>query len=101
MSEYITEPFEDKGKYQVLPATGKSFSIIFEDKSLAHKFSLSLMLGSAPHPTESPGFYTEIKVVDGIRYFEVAPQQQVTEEEGFDISDCCQSGCKGCPYYES
>ncbi|EQC50762.1 hypothetical protein [Bacteriovorax sp. DB6_IX] len=99
MSEYITEPFEDKGKYQVLPSAGRAFSIIFDNKSEAHKFSISLMLGAAPSPSQSPDFYTELKTENGTRYLEVAPLKKVEEEAGFDISECCQSGCSGCPYY--
>lgn len=99
MSEYITAPFEDKGKYLVAPASGGDFAIIFDNKSEAHKFSLSLMLGSAPSPKDSPSFYQTLKEENGKTYLEVAPLSSVQEEEGFDISECCQSGCKGCPHF--
>ncbi len=99
MSEYITAQFEDKGKFQVLSENDKSFSIVFDDKSEAHKFSVSLMLGAAPSPDQSPSFYELIKEDAGQKIYKVAKQSQVTQENSFDISECCQSGCTGCPYF--
>lgn len=106
MSEYITKPYEDKGqigpKYIVCPQEASpgqtSFAIICMNSNEAHKLKLALLLGTTPTPKQAPEVYTYIKKREDIEYYTAKPIAFSATEDVFE-SDCCQSGCSGCPDY--
>lgn len=71
------------------------------DPTARQKFMLALNLKKVKTPLEAPHLYTESRHQSGLIMFE--PTNACFDESNSDeesLSDCCQTGCRGCPWAE-
>lgn len=96
MKEYkLSEGNERPYGFRLKPIDEDSHSLCFTNKESAHKFKLALGLGTFPCPKAGPDKWKWFEDVGGIPQY--LPTEYLPDEE--PPTDCCQSGCQGCPNF--
>lgn len=99
MKEYICLAADDGKSFWVQEDTDKpSFRIILTDEKEAHGLKLSLTLGTIQSPLKEMNNYNFVQNLNGTMYFNIKSTEP--DDDGWDSSSCCQSGCPGCPWTE-
>jgi hypothetical protein len=95
MKTYNMNFIADKKEYWVSSAEKANFIVVFQDKSSAHQYKLSLTLGSTIGPWDSVENYTLISSKENQFFYQI---EEIRNSSEWKDEACCQSGCPGCPW---
>jgi len=89
----------DKLEYWITNSESSDYVVVFQDKSIAHQFKLSLTLGSVHGPWDEPRDYTLLRKESDQCFVEI--KKVTIKSEDWRDDACCQSGCPGCAWTEA
>jgi hypothetical protein len=97
MMEYRRLIYENLILLVPLGEEAPSHGIICENEAMAHEYKLALGLGTHPDPDKSPSSYNPIPFEElPFPLYKIIQERDVTVDE--PESNCCESGCPGCPW---